>query len=207
MWCGNVYAVAMRLVDPLASLLADSQAGALRVLARTETGMTGRQVARLTGAAQHTTTKRALDKLESIGLVSVERGLQRSVYRANREHLLWPAIQLSLDAGSELERRVVELVASHRPEVLSVAVFGSVARGTADDDSDVDLVLVTETASVDEFAVLLGDRVRTWTGNDCSVLDFTRDQLRAAVDARDPIVDSLRTDARTVYGADLRSLL
>lgn len=197
----------MRLVDPLASLLADSQAGALRVLARTEAGMTGRQVARLAGAAQHTTTKRALDKLEGIGLVQVERGLQHSLYRANREHVLWPAIELSLDAASELERRLTALVSAECPGAVSVAVFGSVARGTASDASDLDLVVVSGEEPAGAFAVRLGDRVRAWTGNDCSVLDFTRDQLRTAVATGDPIVDSLRADARTVYGSELRDLL
>ncbi|WFR68281.1 nucleotidyltransferase domain-containing protein [Curtobacterium flaccumfaciens] len=169
--------------------------------------MTGRQVARLSGAAQHTTTKRALDRLEAIGLVHVERGLQHSVYRANREHLLWPAIQLSLDAGSELERRLVELIRAEQPDALSVAVFGSVARGTARDDSDLDLVVIAGAEPVDEFAVRLGDRVRAWTGNECAVLDFTREQLREAVDSADPIVDSLRADARTLYGTELQELL
>lgn len=202
-----MYTDVVRIVDPLASLLADSQAGALRVLARTDAGMTGRQVARLSGAAQHTTTKRALDRLEGIGLVQVERGLQHSVYRANREHLLWPAIQLSLDAGSELEHRIVELIHAEQPDALSVAVFGSVARGTARDDSDLDLVVIAGTEPADEFAVLLGDRVRAWTGNDCAVLDFTQDQLRAAVESDDPIVESLRADARTLFGTELQSLL
>jgi predicted nucleotidyltransferase len=197
----------MRLVDPLASLLADSQAGALRVLARTDAGMTGRQVARLAGATQHTTTKRALDKLEDIGLVQVERGLQHSVYRANREHVLWPAIELSLGASSELERRITELVGTEYPEAVSVAVFGSVARGTASESSDVDLVVVSGERPADAFAVRLGDRVRAWTGNDCSVLDFTPEQLRTAVDTDDPIVASLRADAHTLYGSELRELL
>ncbi|WIB78256.1 nucleotidyltransferase domain-containing protein [Curtobacterium sp. MCPF17_002] len=197
----------MRLTEPLASLLAESQAGALRVLARTDAGMTGRQVARLSGAAQHTTTKRALDKLERIGLVDVDRGLQHSVYRANRDHLLWPAIALSLEASSELERRIVGLVRDERADLLSVAVFGSVARGTAGDESDLDLVIVSDSTPAADFAVHLGDRVHAWTGNECAVLDFDRAQLHAAVDADDPIVESLRRDARTVYGTELRHLL
>lgn len=202
-----MYTGAVDLTNPLASLLADSQADALRVLARTDVGLTGRQIARLSGAAQHTTTKRGLDKLERIGLVSVARGLQHSEYRANRDHVLWPAIQTCLDAQSQLASRIAAFVARRVPGAISTAVFGSVARGDATATSDVDIILVTEAGGVDELTVELGDLVRTWTGNDCGVLDFSREQLQTAVRERDPIVDSLRADARTVFGTDLRSLL
>ncbi|WP_058727020.1 nucleotidyltransferase domain-containing protein [Curtobacterium luteum] len=197
----------MDLTNPLASILADSQADALRVLARTDVGLTGRQIARLSGTAQHTTTKRGLDKLERIGLVSVTRGLQHSEYRANRDHVLWPAVQAGLDAQDELSSRIASFVARRVPDAISAAVFGSVARGEATAASDVDIVLVTEAGGAEDVAVELGDLVRTWTGNDCGVLDFSREQLETAVHERDPIVDSLRADARTVHGTELRTLL
>ncbi|OII14311.1 nucleotidyltransferase domain-containing protein [Curtobacterium sp. MCBA15_008] len=197
----------MQLVTPLATLLGPTQADALRVLARTDAGMTGRQVARVAGAAQHTGIKRALDKLEQAGLVRVDRGLQHSAYRVNREHLLWPAVELGLGAGDELERRIGDFVESVDAGVLSVSVFGSVARGTATPTSDLDLLVVFDAVVDTDVVVRLGDLVRRWTGNDCQVFDVTRADLRRFVAEGDPLVGSWRDEARTVFGEEIRTFI
>ncbi|WP_144713132.1 nucleotidyltransferase domain-containing protein [Curtobacterium pusillum] len=197
----------MQLTQPLATLVGPTQANALRVLSRTDAGMTGRQVSRVAGAAQHTGIKRALDKLEQVGLVQVERGLQHSSYRVNREHLLWPAVELSLRAGDELERRIAAFVEDADAGVLSVSIFGSLARGTATESSDVDLLVVFADGVDTEVVVRLGDLVRRWTGNECQVFDVTRADLRRFVAEGDPLVGSWRDEARTVFGPDVRSLL
>jgi predicted nucleotidyltransferase len=197
----------MQLAQPLATLLGATQADALRVLARTDSGMTGRQVARVAGAPQHTGIKRALDKLEAAGLVQVERGLQHSAYRVNREHLLWPAVELGLEAGDELERRIGAYVASAQAGVLSVSIFGSVARGTATPTSDLDLLVVFEETVDTDVVVRLGDLVRRWTGNECQVFDVTRADLRRFVAEGDPLVGSWREEARTVFGEEIRTYI
>ena len=197
----------MQLVTPLATLLGPTQADALRVLARTDAGMTGRQVARVAGAAQHTGIKRALDKLEQAGLVRVDRGLQHSAYRVNREHLLWLAVELGLGAGDELERRIGDFVESVDAGVLSVSVFGSVARGTATPTSDLDLLVVFDAVVDTDVVVRLGDLVRRWTGNECQVFDVTRADLRRFVAEGDPLVGSWRDEARTVFGEEIRTFI
>ncbi|MBT2503608.1 nucleotidyltransferase domain-containing protein [Curtobacterium sp. ISL-83] len=197
----------MQLAQPLATLLGSTQADALRVLARTDTGMTGRQVARVAGANQHTGIKRALDKLEQVGLVCVERGLQHSSYRANREHVLWPAVELGLGAGNELERRIAEFVQREDLDVLSASLFGSVARGDATETSDVDLLVVFAEAVDVDAVTQLGELVERWTGNECQVFDVTRADLLRFVREGDPLVGSWREEARTVYGSDIRTLL
>lgn len=196
----------MELVEPLATLVGRTQSEALRALARTDTGMSGRQVARVAGAALHTGIKRALDRLERSGLVLVDRGLQHSSYRVNREHLLWPAVELALHARDELDRRIQELVGPS-DAVVSVSEFGSVARGTATDESDIDIVVVFADTVDDDLVGRLGDLVHRSTGNECQVFDTTIADLVRSVHEHDPIVDSWRRDARTIAGADIRELL
>ncbi|WP_185021597.1 nucleotidyltransferase domain-containing protein [Curtobacterium sp. PhB130] len=197
----------MEVAEPLATLVGRTAARAIRVLARTDSGMTGRQVARVAGVASHTGIKRALDKLELAGLVVVERGLQHSSYRANRSHVLWPAIELALEARQELERRIVHLVDRSDVGVISVSVFGSVARGDSTAASDVDLVVVFDDHVDTELIVELGSMVRIWSGNDCQVFDVTRPDLRRFAMENDPLLGSWRDDAKTVYGRDIRDLI
>jgi predicted nucleotidyltransferase len=196
----------MHLASPLATLVGGHQAAALRVLARTDAGMTGRQVARVAQAG-NTAIKRALDKLEHAGLVKVDRSLHSSSYRVNEDHVLWPALRLALDAPRVLDERIGQLVDESGVAVTSVSVFGSVARGEATDDSDVDLVVIYPGEPVVDLSVALGSAVERWTGNECQVFDVSRADLRRMVADGDPLVDSWRRDARTIVGEDLRGLL
>lgn len=196
----------MQLASPLATLVGGQQAAALRVLARTDAGMTGRQVARVAQTG-NTATKRALDKLEHAGLVTVNRGLHSSSYRVNEDHVLWPALRLALDASRVLDERIAHFVDGSGVPVTSVAVFGSVARGEATDDSDVDLVVVYPDELVVDLSVALGSAVERWTGNETQVFDVSREDLRKMVADGDPLVESWRKEARTIVGEDLRGLL
>jgi predicted nucleotidyltransferase len=196
----------MELASPLATLVSPGQASALRVLARTDAGMTGRQVSRVADMP-NTGIQRALEKLERAGLVTVDRNLHASSYRVNRDHILWPALRLVLDAPRELDHRIVEFVERADVDIVSVAMFGSVARGESTSESDVDLAVVYGSTPSDDFSVALGSMVERWTGNDCQVFDVTRADVARMVAEHDPLVDSWRRDARTVFGADLRGLL
>jgi predicted nucleotidyltransferase len=137
----------------------------------------------------------------------VERGLQHSAYRVNRDHVLWPSIELALDANRELDRRIAAFVEASGEAVESVAVFGSLARGTATGESDVDLVVVFHDQVDADLVGTLGEQVRAWTGNACHVFDVTRADLARFVAEGDPLVGSWRADARTLYGKDLREIL
>lgn len=196
----------MQLTFPLATLVGPGQAAALRVLARTDSGMTGRQVARVSQTA-NTGIKRALDRLELAGLVTVERGVHASSYRVNHDHVLWPALRLALDAPGELDHRIQKFIEHSGADVVSVAVFGSVARGEATDESDLDLVVVYREEVDVDVSVGLGSMVQRWTGNACQVFDVSLGDLTQMVAERDPLVGSWQSDARTIVGLDLRSLI
>lgn len=145
--------------------------------------------------------KRALDELEQAGLITVDRGLHNSNYGVNQDHLLWPALRLALDAAQLLDHRIEEFVRDSGVPVVTVAVFGSVARGGATDESDVDLVVVYPYEPDEGLSVALVTHVERWTGNACQVFDVSRggDQ--------DLLVESWRRGARTIFGTELRELL
>ena len=196
----------MQLASPLTSLVGASQAAALRVLARTNSGMTGRQVARVADLG-NTGIKRALDKLEHAGLVTVDRGVHSSSYHVNQDHVLWPALRLALDAPQLLDQRIRDFVEQSGIDVVTVAVFGSVARGDATEESDVDLAVVYPGDPDEHLSVELGGHVERWTGNDCQVFDVSRAELSRMVAEADPLIESWRRDARTIVGTDLRGLI
>jgi predicted nucleotidyltransferase len=81
-----------------------------------------------------------------------------------------------------------------------VILFGSVARGKATADSDVDLVVI---AAPDwDGRSELEDAVRARLGNDCDVLVFTPDQFSQHASTGDePVVAQILADGVALVGS------
>lgn len=200
----------MHLSQPLASMMSSVEAAAVDVLARADTDFTGRQVARLAGARNPNGIRKALLRLAEVGLVIATPEPHSTRYRANREHLLWPAVEAALAARDELEERIAAFASDASPGS-TVALYGSVARGDATADSDVDLLVVNPDTTTEEvrnrFTADLAGRVERWTGNPVQVYDLSDGRLREQLAARDPIAERWLGEARTVAGRTLADRL
>lgn len=200
----------MELSRAGAELLGETEAAALRVLSRTPEPVSGREVARRASASP-SSTRRALERLQRVGLVRGRVSSHAVLYMVNREHVLWEAVQALLTGTTRLLEEVSRLVADRSGEQATLALFGSVARGEATADSDLDLVLVlpddTEDGEreglVDEVTELIERR----TGNAAQVLALTRTQLQVMIAHHDPLIDSFTHDARTLTGTPLTTLI
>lgn len=200
----------MELSRPGADLLGANEAAALRVLARQALELSGREVARLAEASP-SSVRRALERLERVGLVRSRVSSHAVLYRANRVHLLWDPVLEILTAPARLEAAIAHLVTARLGEQATVAMFGSVARQVSMADSDVDVALVfaDEVASearealVDELTALVESR----TGNPAQIVGLSRSQLRTMVEHDDPLISSLSTEALTLAGPSLSGLI
>lgn len=194
----------MDLTAPLASFMKGLDAVALRVVARAGTELTGRQIARLAGAGTPANIRLSLLRLVDIGLVTSVPAPHAVMYSANRGHILWPAVEIAMNARHELNRRIASYAETSGFEGVTVALYGSVARGDSTQGSDVDLLVVFPDAvasdSRDEFVTGLRDSVQLWTGNDTQVYDLTESALARQRDENDPIVDSWTADGLIVFG-------
>lgn len=175
--------------------------------------MTGEQVARTANDGSVRGVRYALGRLVAHGIVTASAVGAAVVYTLNTDHLTFPAVDAAfraLDPSRLLASRVDQLVSEAYPGGgVSVAIFGSVARGDAGPDSDVDLLVVVPGLDDEAEALrtLLTERVRAWTGQPVGVYLTTRDRLTEADDAGDPVVASFRADARTLAGPDVHEYL
>jgi predicted nucleotidyltransferase len=84
-------------------------------------------------------------------------------------------------------------------DVEAVIVFGSVARGEAHADSDIDLVVVApETWGA---RAELQRTVQERLGNDCDVLHLTRGDFTLSPENREPLVAEILRDGLALVGA------
>jgi predicted nucleotidyltransferase len=170
----------------------------LAALLRTGAPMTGRQVHGLVrDQCSLWSVQQALAALVGLGLVTSREVGRAMVHTINEDHYAIQPLRVLLDPFAALQEAVRGTVGS---SVETVILFGSVARGEATVDSDVDLVVL---AAPDwDGRSELEDVVRARLGNDCDVLVFTREQFsRLAATGDEPVVAEILTDGVVLVGS------
>ncbi len=204
----------MHLAHPIRSVVPSLDGTVLVALAGSAAPASGREIARLVGKASHAGVQRVLARLATEGVLHAERRSSAVYYSANREHLAWPAVEVLVGLRRELLRRITEEARGWSVPAQTVAVFGSLARGEGDTDSDVDLLLVHADDLTDRQSQVWEEQVdslvaavESWTGNRAQPYDVSLRELRAHVSAAEPIVQSWRREAITLTGRDVNTLL
>ncbi len=199
----------MDLEAPLRTIASPVEAEALRVLACADTEFTSGQVQLLASSASAFGMRKALNRLAEAGLVVVNRYGRTQTWQANRQHLLWPAIEIAVDARVRLLDRIQDHV-RREPDV-DAYLYGSFARRESTPESDVDVLLVFPDAHDNEqmidFAYSLGSSIETWTGNRGQIYNVTRSGLAEMARRGDSIMESFRADAVPLVGPDFGRLL
>ncbi|GAA2579058.1 hypothetical protein GCM10010435_64860 [Winogradskya consettensis] len=210
----------MDLSSPMDAVVPSLEGQILRVLAATSRPMTASTIVRLVHRGSAPGVRVALRRLAGVGTIINDRIGKQYQYQANREHAAWPAIQAVVDFANgfpaQLDAKISQTVrdglagwpeATGNNADVTCAVFGSLARGTADAESDIDLVLVVPDATPPDMAEALSERltarVGAFTGNQVNVLLLTAGQRDDLIKRGDALVDSWRRDARTVHGPEL----
>lgn len=179
----------------------------LRALAGVDLPLTRSQIGNLAEGASEAGIRKTLGRLVDQGIVLEERVGSRFTYRANREHLLWPSVEGLFTARQALADRVAQATGSWTIRPITVELFGSVAQGSSDADSDIDLLIVRPVIADDALDAWedqvadLRDRIMRWTGNACDVVTLDPDELAAAKERNDPLVTSPMT---TLAGSGLK---
>ena len=183
--------------QPFGGLIPGAQGAVLSALLRTGIPLTGRQVHGLV-SDRHSlwTVQEALKSLHAIGLIHTEVVGRAGVHTINDDHVAVLHLRALVDPAQMLREVVATQV---DPQVESVLVFGSVARGEATAHSDVDLAVIAQ-ANWDG-RIDLEDAVRSRLGNDCDVLTFTVAEFAQLANSNEPIVAEILRDGIALIGS------
>ncbi len=200
----------MNLSTPLATVAPTLDADVLHVLAATTGWCTAAEVHRRVGSHSDEGVRKVLSRLVGQGVVQVDTPTRYPVYRLNREHVAVPHIVALTRVRDDIVKKIQHEVASWLIQALHVGLFGSFARGTADADSDIDVLLIRpESMNESDESIWSGQigrlyaLIQAWTGNEAQVIDLSPTTLSDMARANDPLFLSWRAEDIPLHGARL----
>jgi len=168
---------------PLSVVTPTLDGGVLAVLAAAKEEFSGRRIHRVLGHGSEHGVRKAADRLVEQGIVLRRQAGQAKLYSLNREHLAAPHVEGLASLRSQLIGRLKATIAEWRQPPYFALLFGSVARGEAGPDSDLDLLLIQDMSTDEEDPVWreqlanLERHATLWTGNDARIVEFAIGEL------------------------------
>lgn len=197
---GNV-----NLSHPLSSLIPTLAGPVLKVLANTTKPLSGREVMRLLPReASQQGVQNVLDELAAHGLVTQTAAGNAVLNTLNREHILAPYIVRIANLRTELLAELATIVAEEAPGASRAILFGSLARGDADEESDIDLMLIWDDAVPEEKKEDIASRASRLTGNTCRLLYYTTSEFETLPDRAPELHSAVSSEGIDLLGAVAR---
>lgn len=200
----SIIAIEMDFQRPFSVVAPTLDGDVLDVLAGADDEFTGRRIHRVLGRGSEHGVRKAADRLVQQGIVSRRQAGQAKLYSLNRSHLAAPYVEGLGSLRAQLVERLKETVGAWEKPAAALLLFGSVARGEAGPDSDLDLLVVRRRNTKedldrwqDQLAVLESDAT-AWTGNEARVIEYGEADL-AAPDVRGLVEEAL-FEGISIYG-------
>lgn len=183
--------------EPFGGVIPGARGAVLATLLRTDTPLTGRQIHALVSDRYSLwTVQETLKALTQLGLITTQTIGRAGVHTINEDHYWVAPLRAVLDPIAALTETVCEAVGD---EVKAVILFGSIARGEAHLDSDIDLAVIA--AASWDSRTDLEDTVRTRLGSDCDVLVFTSTEFTRLAGDGEPVVREILADGVALLGS------
>jgi predicted nucleotidyltransferase len=181
------------------------------VLAETTAPLNLSTLARLAGVSV-AQASRVMPGLVELGLVERREIPPSSQFRLIRENVAAQAI-IELARSREAALSQIGSAASDLPvPPVSVIVFGSIARGDADRQSDLD-VIVVRPDDVDDDDDVWATAIERWrseaqaiTGNTIEVLEVTQDEARTKLSGKAQLWRDVAREGIVVHGLTMNEL-
>jgi predicted nucleotidyltransferase len=152
-----------------------------------------REIERQSGLAD-ATVRQELKRLLRVGVVESRIDGNRTYYRANRRHPLYPDIRNLVLKTSGLTDALREALTS--PNIKLAFVFGSVAAGSEGAESDIDLIVIGSLSLRQLSRLLSGVAARV--GREINPHVFTVEEFRRRMKARDHFVSAVMAAPKLV---------
>jgi predicted nucleotidyltransferase len=162
-----------------------------------------RELARLTGSHAGTLA-RELEKLVATGLVQRQARGNQVVYRADRQHPLYPELSALFRKTHGVAAMLRDALAPLAASLRVALIFGSVARGTHTASSDVDVLVVGDVAFGDLVQAL--HPVQQTLGREINPVLYTQGEFRTRMREGGAFAQALRSPSNVLLIGDADEL-
>lgn len=202
----------MDYVHPVQAVIPGAQGRVLAVLAQTTAALNLSTLARLAGVSV-AQASRLMPGLVALGVVERREIPPSSQFRLVRENVAAQAIiDLARSRDIALDR-IGAAVAALPFQPVSVIVFGSFARGEADEHGDLDAIIVRPD-DVDEDDDTWATAIEQWrseaqaiTGNRIEILEVARHEVRTKLAGRASLWRDVVRDGVVIHGLTIEQLM
>ena len=201
----------MDFLHPIRAVIPGAQGRVLAVLAETTAPLNLSTLARLAGVSV-AQASRVMPGLVELGLVERREIPPSSQFRLIRENVAaQPIIELARSRDAALNQ-IGEAAADLPVPPVSMIVFGSIARGDADQHSDLDVIIVRP-EDVDDDDDAWATSLERWqsqaqaiTGNTVEVLEVTQAEARTKLSGNAQLWRDVARDGIVVHGLTMNEL-
>ncbi len=186
-----------------------SHIAVLRALQYHKTGISGREIARLSGLSPKSALS-ALSSLENLKIVKRVIGGRDHLFTLNRENYLvkngiLPILQIE---NNYLPRLLSLIKQKLSKQCISIILYGSVARNDETPESDLDICFVLQNKKVQKNILSaihdLQDRIFNEFGASLAPVYFTLDEFRKRASKNLPPVNSIIREGILISGKPIR---
>jgi predicted nucleotidyltransferase len=189
-----------------------SNIAVMRVLQHYSSGITGREIARLSGI-NHRTSQKALATLEGIGVVLRQRGGRDHQFVLNRDHVLVAeALTSLLRFEKEFFKKACSFIAgTFSKHSVSIILFGSVARKDETTQSDFDVCIVVKNAqqyrTVEELTRTISSEFRKKYGANLALFIIAQKDFSSRAKKKQSPITSIIKEGMILGGKSLQELM
>ena len=188
-----------------------SNVAVLRVLSKYIVGISGREIARLSGMSAKNSL-RTLTTLENLGLVDRARGGRDHLFTLNRNNYL---VEEGITYLFNVENKYIDSIFADiksklRKKCNSVFLFGSVARHEENVKSDLDLCVIFDTQgqrkSLEDAVIELQSHLRKKYSVNMAPFYITKAQFEFRAKQNKPPVADIIKDGKLIFGNSIEVL-
>lgn len=187
----------------------------LRFLFNEKDEHTGRAIAKAI-AMSASTTYTSLQDMKDIGIISVRRKGNAILYRLREDNyfvkkLIIPLFDKEKSVFSDIIALIKRNLLKEKKVIISVLIYGSVAKAQEKVRSDIDLAIIIRNASDKNRINKLTDHLSVIIAKEFSVAlspyILTKAELLKKYSKKAPIIKSILTDNKLIYGEPIERIL
>ncbi len=206
----------MKIYDKLDEILKNgSKIKILRFLFTEGDEHTGRGIARGISMSVSSTYS-TLQRMKDEGLLSVRKKGNAILYKLQKNNyivkkLLEPLFEKEKSISNDIVSFIARNLFREKKEIISIAIFGSVARKEERSRSDIDLVVIAKSkigkSKVDKAMDKLSIDVAKKFGASISPYILTEAEIKRKYNEKQPIIHSILNSNQLIYGEPIERIL